>query len=110
MADVFLIDLQMENTAYLQTVWEVSDHICFVLDGSRMGNQKMKKVLTLFSEIDPELDGKVQIIFNGFKIMPGVEKEFEEKVLGGIRYVENAQKEDVLHQISSMSFSEELLK
>lgn len=110
LADVFLIDLQMENAAYLQTVWEVSDHICFVLDGSSMGNQKMKKVLTLFSEIDPELDGKVQIIFNGFKIMPDVEKDFEKKVLGGIRYVENAQTADVLHQISSMSFSEELLK
>lgn len=101
--DNIIIDAEISHTETFNAIIKNSDSICFILDGSELGNKKFQWVLPYLSNIDNLVQNKIRIIFNKYRIMPKVRKEMEASVIGGLGYVEGSSYKDVLAKIHNMN-------
>lgn len=105
-----IMDIQMTAADYLQAILKNSAVICVVLDGSSDAMMRFTKMTEYLKKSGSGLENKIKIIYNKYRTMPDVGKEIQDKVAGGIGYIESGNPQDVLNKAVNMKFLDNLLK
>lgn len=107
--DVIVFDIAVSPNNNIKKILEYSDHISCVLNGTPKSHEKLSYLFSYLSDFENSQLNKLRIIYNNFKMMPKVDKEISEKVIGGIGSFESTNPNDVIDRVANMKFLDKLL-
>lgn len=107
--DAIVFDVAVSNNSNIKKILEYSDHINCVLNGTPKSHERLSYLFSYLSGIENSQLNKLRIIYNNFKMMPKVDKEISEKVIGGIGSFDSTNPNDVIDRVANMKFLDKLL-